>query len=70
MFTAAFWKDATIRAIRTAAQVLLVAIGADGTGIAHLDVGGTAAIVGGSILATYLSAIVVPVKLPEDNSGE
>lgn len=60
MFTAAFWKAATMRAIRTGAQVLLVAIGADGSGIVHLDVGGTAALVGGSILASYLNAVIKP----------
>ncbi len=62
MWSTTFWKDAAIRAVRTGAAVLLVAIGADGSGIAHLDVGATATLVGGSMLATVLAAIVVPVQ--------
>lgn len=62
MWSKVFWKDTAIRAVRTGAAVLLVAIGADGSGIAHLDVGATASLVGGSMLATVLAAIVVPVQ--------
>lgn len=60
MFTVAFWKDAAIRAVRTGAQVLLVALGADGAGIVGLDVGSTAALVGGSMLASILNSVVIP----------
>jgi r1t holin len=60
MFTVAFWKDAAIRAIRTGAQVLLVALGADGAGIVGLDFGSTAALVGGSMVASILNSVVIP----------
>jgi len=60
MFTVAFWKDAAVRAIRTGAAVLLVAIGADGAGIVGLDWGGTATLTVGGMLATILAAIVAP----------
>lgn len=70
MFTVAFWKDAAIRAIRTGAQVLLVALGADGAGIVGLDVGGTAALVGGSMLASVLNSIVVPQQDQKDKKDD
>lgn len=62
MFTAAFWKDAGVRALRTGAAVLLVAIGADGAGIVGLDWGGTATLTVGGMLATVLAAIVAPTE--------
>ena len=70
MFTVAFWKDAAIRAVRTGAQVLLVALGADGAGIVGLDVGSTAALVGGSMLASVLNSIVVPQQDQKDKKNE
>lgn len=60
MFTTAWWKAAGARALRTGAQVLLVAIGADGSGIVHIDFGGTAALVGGSVIASLLNSIIAP----------
>lgn len=62
MFTAAFWKDAGVRALRTGAAVLLVAMGADGAGLAGLDWGDTATLTAGSMLATILAAIAVPTE--------
>jgi hypothetical protein len=70
MFTVAFWKDAGIRAIRTGAQVLLVALGADGAGIVGLDVGSTSALVGGSMLASLLNSIVVPQQDQKDKKDD
>lgn len=70
MFTVAFWKDAAIRAIRTGAQVLLVALGADGAGIVGLDVGSTAALVGGSMIASLLNSVVIPQQDQKDKKSE
>lgn len=58
MFTKAFWKDATERAIKTAAQFVLVFIGVDGAGIAQLNWTVVGASVGGAVLASYVTSII------------
>lgn len=58
MFTKRFWKDATERAISTAAQSLVAVLGVDGLNWLHVDIKGVAATAGGAAILSLLKSIV------------
>lgn len=58
MWTAKFWKEATERAIKTAAQFALVFIGADGGGLMTLNWNVAGVAIAGGALASYTTSII------------
>lgn len=58
MWSKQFWKEATERAIKTAAQTLLAFIGLDGSGLLSLNWTVTGVAVGGATLASVVTSIV------------
>lgn len=58
MFTSAFWKDALERAIKTAAQTVLVFVGLDGGGLLTLNWTVAGAAIGGSVIASFATSAV------------
>lgn len=59
MFTRAFWKATGERAVRTAAGVLVSALGLDQVGIIHANWGEGLSLAAGSALMTVLIALTV-----------
>jgi len=57
--TRAFWAASSERASRTAAQVLLGALGVGGAGLATVDWSATGWLCGGAALASILTSVVV-----------
>lgn len=57
MTTAAFWKATFERAVRTAAQTLVAALGLDTAGVLHADWGDGLSLAGGAALLAVLTAI-------------
>ena len=57
MFTAPFWKAATERAIKTAAQTAILTIGADTFNVVTLDWAEVAGFAGGGLLLSYLTSV-------------
>lgn len=57
IWTGIFWKAATERAIKTAAQVLVVFLGADLVNVMNVDWVTAAGIGGGALVVSYLTSI-------------
>jgi hypothetical protein len=57
MFTTAFWKATTERAVRTAAQTAVATLGADGIGLMDVDWGAAASVAGMAALLAVLTAV-------------
>ncbi len=57
MFDRKFWSDATERAIKTAAQMLLSLFGADKFDILNIDWRGAIGVAGGAVLISYLMSL-------------
>ena len=57
MWTAEFWKAATERAIKTAAQTAILTIGADTFNVVTLDWAEVAGFAGGGLLLSYLTSV-------------
>jgi hypothetical protein len=60
VLTAAFWKGATERAIKTAAQSLLAVLGVTGIGFGDVDWTASLSVAGVAALASVLTSIVNP----------
>jgi len=58
MFTATFWKDATERAIKTAAQAILALFGTTITGILEVDPVQTFSVAALAAVGSVLTSIV------------
>ena len=57
MFTTAFWKAATERAVKSAAQVAILTIGADTFNVVTMDWAEVAGFAGGGLVLSYLTSI-------------
>jgi len=57
IFTAAFWKAAAERAVKTAAQAAILSIGADQLNVLTLDVATVAGFAGGGFVLSVLTSI-------------
>lgn len=67
MFTKKFWKDASERAVKTAAQTSVALLTADGVlGVLDVDWGQGASVVG---LATLVSLLTSVASAPAGSSG-
>jgi hypothetical protein len=64
MWTAKFWKEATERAIKTAAQVALVFLGIDGGGLLTLNWTVAGVAIAGGALASYATSVVSAASGP------
>lgn len=64
MFTKAFWKDASERAVKTAAQFALVALGVDGAGLASLNWTVTGISIAGAVLASFVTSVISAATPP------
>ncbi|MDR2256965.1 MAG: holin [Arthrobacter sp.] len=70
MFTIAFWKGATERAIKTAAQSLLATIGVTGLTFGAVDWGVALSVASLAALASVLTSIVNPSPVPASQDPE
>jgi hypothetical protein len=70
MFTIAFWKGATERAIKTAAQSLLATISVTGLTFGAVDWGVALSVAGLAALASVLTSIVNPAPVPASQDPE
>jgi hypothetical protein len=69
MWTVKFWKQATERALKTAAQSLLVMVGGDGAGLVTLNPKLALFALAGGLVASYLFSIVsLPLGEPDSPS--
>ncbi|MDT3395425.1 holin [Streptomyces sp. B1866] len=57
MWTVAFWRSTAERAVRTAAQALVAALGLDEVGVLHADWGDGLSLAGGAALLAVLTAV-------------
>jgi hypothetical protein len=57
MLTTAFWLSTAERAVRTAAQTLVAALGLDTAGILHADWGDGLSLAAGAAVLTVLTAL-------------
>lgn len=57
MMTAAFWKATAERAVRTAAQTLVAALGLDSAGVLDADWGDGLSLAAGAALLAVLTAV-------------
>lgn len=69
MFTRVFWLDTLERAVRTAAQVALATVGADGTGVLNVGVLPTAELAGLAALASVLTSLVAGLATSPSDSA-
>lgn len=58
MFTRKFWADAVERAVKSAAQGVLVLAGADGANLIHVDIKAAAAAAAGMAVVSLLMSLV------------
>lgn len=65
-----FWRQAAERAVKTAGQVYLLAIGGDAANVLHLHVKeALGAIFGGALLSLATSIATAPVGQPDSPSA-
>jgi hypothetical protein len=64
MFTAAFWKGAVERAVKTGAQVALAFIGLDGANLLSLNWTVTGVGIAGAIVASFLTSAISASTAP------
>ena len=68
MFTLLFWKDATERAVATAAQSAVALLGADGFDLLDVNAIEVLGVSAGALLLSYLKSLIAS-KIHDPNSA-
>lgn len=70
IWTAAFWKGAAERAIKTGAQALAALLAAGSTGLLDVDWGNALSVAGLAIVASVVTSIANPTFVSGDTSED